>query len=126
MKHWKLTVTILIVLLFLISFFLFDLIQKKDNEIRGALSISYLSGLGLRDPCKKEEYLQSQLKKVDSIFFKEPKDSLLIGQLKERLSKSHIDCINEKNKIAEEIYYEEKERESKERYQMLLEKNQNR
>ncbi|MFA5427686.1 MAG: hypothetical protein WC279_05720, partial [Sulfurimonas sp.] len=76
MKHWKLTVTILIVLLFLISFFLFDLIQKKDNEIRGALSISYLSGLGLRDPCKKEEYLQSQLKKVDSIFFKEPKDSL--------------------------------------------------
>jgi hypothetical protein len=110
----------------MISFFLFDLIQKKDNEIRGALSISYFSGFGLRDPCKKEEYLQSQLKKVDSIFFKEPKDSLLIGQLKERLSKSHIDCINEKNKIAEEIYYEEKERESKERYQMLLEKNQNR
>ncbi|MFA6197336.1 MAG: hypothetical protein WC656_11925 [Sulfurimonas sp.] len=123
MKHLKLIVIILIVLLFLISFFLFDLIQKKDNEIRGALSISYLSGFELRDPCKKEEYLQSQLKKADSIFFKEPKDSLLIGQIKEKLSKSYIDCINKKNKIAEEIYYEEKERESKERYQILLEKN---
>ncbi|MBS4067791.1 MAG: hypothetical protein WC279_11055 [Sulfurimonas sp.] len=126
MKHLKLIVIIFIVLLFLITFFLFDLIQKKDNEIRGALSISYISGFGLKDPCKKEEYLQSQLEKVDNIFFKKPKDSLLIGQIKERVSKSHIECIDNKNERAEEIYYEEKERASQERYQILIEKNQSR
>ena len=126
MKHLKLIVMVLVILLAIIIFFLFDLIQKKDNEIRGAFSISYVSGFGFKDPCKKEKYLQAELKKIDSIFFKEPSDSLLIGQIKERLSKSHIKCTNKKIYEEEEIYYEKKERESQQRYKMLQEQNQNR
>jgi len=126
MKHLKIIVISLVILLTIIIFFLFDLIQKKDNEIRGALSISHISGFGFKDPCKKEEYLQLELEKINKIFFKEPSDSLLIGQIKERLSNSRVECIEKKEDEAEKIYYEKKERESQERYKMLQEKSRER